>query len=65
MALVDVFDALVSERCYKQPYTFDKAFQIIEEDLGTQFDPSLGQYFIKCRPKLEELYLKWQTSDKK
>ena len=65
MALVDVFDALVSERCYKEAYTFDKAFQIIEEGLGDQFDPLLGQYFIKCRPKLEELYCKWKENENK
>ena len=63
MALVDVFDALVSERCYKEAYTFDKAFQIIEEGLGEQFDPVFGKYFIECRPKLEELYNKWNNTD--
>jgi len=56
MALADVFDALVSKRCYKDSFTYDKAFQIIEESLGTHFDPKLGAVFIKCRGKLEELY---------
>lgn len=56
MALADVFDALVSKRCYKDSFTYDKAFQIIEEDLGTHFDPQLGLEFIKCRPDLEALY---------
>ncbi|WP_407399766.1 HD-GYP domain-containing protein [Treponema sp.] len=56
MALADVFDALVSKRCYKDNFSFDKAFQIIEEDLGTHFDPVLGLEFIKCRPELEKLY---------
>ena len=56
MALADVFDALVSKRCYKESFSYDKAFQIIEESLGTHFDPVLGQKFIDCRPKLEKLY---------
>ena len=56
MALADVFDALVSKRCYKDNFSFDKAFQIIEEDLGTHFDPALGLEFIKCRSELEKLY---------
>ena len=56
MALADVFDALVSKRCYKDSFSYDKAFQIIQESLGTHFDPELGQKFISCRPKLEELY---------
>lgn len=54
--LADVFDALVSKRCYKEAFSYDKAFQIIEESLGSHFDPELGRIFITCRPELEELY---------
>jgi len=56
MALADVFDALVSKRCYKEAYGYDRAFRIIEEGTGTQFDPSLVPLFIECRKKLEKLY---------
>lgn len=56
MALADVFDALVSKRCYKDAYSFDKAFSIIEESIGTHFDPELGKIFLKCRAELEALY---------
>lgn len=56
MALADVFDALVSKRCYKEAFDYDKAFNIIEESLGSHFDPELGKIFIECRPQLEELY---------
>ncbi|MGN0642365.1 MAG: HD domain-containing phosphohydrolase [Huintestinicola sp.] len=56
MALADVFDALVSKRCYKEAFTYDKAFSIIKEDSGTHFDPALAEIFLKCRPELEEYY---------
>ncbi|MGN0665787.1 MAG: response regulator [Huintestinicola sp.] len=56
MALADVFDALVSQRCYKEAFTYDKAFSIIEESLGSHFDPELGKIFITCREQLEDLY---------
>lgn len=56
MALADVFDALVSKRCYKDSFTYDKAFEIIQDSLGTHFDPKLGAEFIKCRCELESLY---------
>jgi len=56
MALVDVFDALVSRRCYKDAFTYDKAFSIIEESLGSHFDPKLGKVFIDCRESLQKLY---------
>lgn len=56
MALADVFDALVSKRFYKEAYSYDKAFEIIEDSIGTHFDPELGRIFLKCRPELEALY---------
>ncbi len=56
MALADVFDALVSKRCYKDKYSYDEAFRIIEESLGSHFDPELGKIFINCRPELEAYY---------
>lgn len=56
MALVDVFDALVSNRCYKASFGYDRAFAIIEESLGTHFDPKLGKVFLDCRADLEKLY---------
>lgn len=56
MALADVFDALVSKRCYKEAKSFEEAFQIIEDDLGKHFDPELGQIFLLCRPQLEDYY---------
>ena len=62
MALADVFDALVSKRCYKDAFTYDRAFSIIEESLGEHFDPELGKAFIACRPQLEALYDKWSDS---
>ena len=56
MALADVFDALVSKRCYKEKMDYDRAFSIIEESLGSHFDPEIGKLFLKCRPQLEAYY---------
>lgn len=56
MALADVFDALVSKRCYKDSFSFEKAFSIIEDSIGSHFDPGLGGLFLKCRPELELFY---------
>lgn len=56
MALADVFDALVSKRCYKDAFSYDKAFDIIRESLGEHFDARLGEIFIECRPRLEAFY---------
>jgi len=53
MALADVFDALVSLRCYKEPFSCDEAFKIIEEASGKHFDPVLVECFLKIRDKIE------------
>jgi response regulator RpfG family c-di-GMP phosphodiesterase len=56
MAIADVYDALVSKRCYKAEMSFEEAYNIIIDGMGTQFDPSLKDCFIACRKKLEEYY---------
>ncbi|MCQ2468121.1 MAG: HD domain-containing protein [Clostridia bacterium] len=56
MALADVFDALVSKRCYKEAFSYDKAFSIIEHDAGTHFDAELAKVFLSCRRELEDYY---------
>ena len=57
MAIADVYDALVSERCYKKAMSFEEAFNVIEEGMGTQFDASLNPYFICSREQIEKFYL--------
>ncbi len=56
MAIVDVYDALVSKRCYKESMPFDKAFAIIDEGMGSQFDPELRESFRLARTELEAYY---------
>lgn len=57
MAIADVYDALVSRRCYKEPMSFEKANSIMQESFGAQFDPNLKQYFDICRPAIEKYYM--------
>ena len=56
MALADVFDALVSKRCYKDAFSYDKAYEIIETDAGTHFDKQLAMVFLSCKEELEKYY---------
>lgn len=56
MAIADVYDALVSKRCYKEAMSFSKAYEIIIESMGSHFDPGLEQVFIMSRDKLEAYY---------
>lgn len=56
MALADVFDALVSKRCYKDAFSYEKAYEIIEHDAGIHFDKRLAEVFLSCKDELEKYY---------
>jgi len=56
MAVADVYDALVSKRCYKEPMSYEMAAKIMMEGMGSQFDPMMGPVFMGCREKLEAYY---------
>ena len=47
MAVADVFDALVSQRSYKDALPFEKAMEIIREGSGTHFDPKVADAFLR------------------
>ena len=47
VALADVYDALVSRRCYKEPIPHEIARNMILEDAGKRFDPDLVQAFTR------------------
>jgi putative two-component system response regulator len=47
MAIPDVYDALVSERPYKKPFSHEEAVEIIKKDSGVHFDPKIVEAFLK------------------
>ena len=55
MAIADVFDALVSPRCYKEPIPIDDAFEIIREGIGSHFDPQLANIFLTLKDPITEI----------
>ncbi len=55
MAVADVYDALVSERCYKAAFEFDKASAIIEEAAGTHLDPYVVNAFVALKNELNNM----------
>ena len=55
MALVDVYDALISTRPYKRAFSHEEAMRIIIEGQGTQFDPNLVDVFISLSDKIREI----------
>jgi CHASE2 domain-containing sensor protein len=51
-AIVDVYDALLSKRSYKEAWTLEQTLAEIEQGRGTHFDPRLVSAFLKLAPSL-------------
>lgn len=59
VALSDVFDALVSRRPYKKPWTPQEAYEEILSQRGKQFDPVVVDAFVENFEKFEEITRKY------
>jgi putative two-component system response regulator len=55
LAIVDVYDALVSERPYKKPFTHEQAIDIITQETGKQFDPKIVEVFLKVKDQFKSI----------
>lgn len=52
-AVVDAYDAIVSERCYKPPQSSSTALAELRRCAGTQFDPTVVDAFDRVLPRIE------------
>jgi HD-GYP domain-containing protein (c-di-GMP phosphodiesterase class II) len=55
MAIVDVYDALVSERPYKKAFSEDEALKIIMQNSGSHFDPKITEVFYNARDIIKQV----------
>lgn len=53
MAICDVYDALTTKRPYKDPFTHEKAINIIVNGKGTSFDPKIVEILENIDYKFE------------
>ncbi len=56
-SVVDVYDALVSARCYKPAYSHAEALHIMRQSSGTQFDPDVLDVFLEISDIIENATL--------
>jgi CHASE2 domain-containing sensor protein len=52
MAVVDVYDALTTARCYRGPMPHERAVDLIVNGEGTHFDPAIIDAFRRTAPLL-------------
>jgi putative two-component system response regulator len=55
VAVVDFFDALTMDRCYRPAFADDKALAMLKERRGTAFDPEIVDTFLAHAEDLIEL----------
>jgi len=59
MALADVYDALISKRVYKEPFSHETAIAIICEGKGKHFDPDIVDAFLACEQVFREIAIEF------
>ena len=54
MAIIDVYDALTSERSYKKPYSHEESMNIIKKEAGQHFDPLIVKVFDSISEEINQ-----------
>ncbi len=62
VAVADVFDALTSERPYKQAWDIDRAVNFLREGSGQHFDPACVDAFLSDFSKVLEIKERYQEN---
>jgi len=59
VAIADVFDALTTERPYKDAWSVERAVSLIKDEAGQHFDPVLAEAFVRSLPEVLEIKEKY------
>lgn len=60
MALADVYDALISQRVYKEAFSHEDAREIILNGKGIHFDPQIVDAFIELEDAFYKIALEFR-----
>jgi response regulator RpfG family c-di-GMP phosphodiesterase len=63
VALVDVFDALIHRRCYKEPWPLEDVLTLMNDQKGKHFDPDLVDLMIGNLAKIQEIVALYPDTD--
>ncbi|QTH64148.1 DUF3369 domain-containing protein [Psychrosphaera ytuae] len=59
VALADVYDALMTKRCYKEAWTLEKVEDFIQEEEGKKFDPQIVKTYFALKDQFTEIFNKY------
>lgn len=63
MAVADVYDALISKRVYKPPFSHEDAVKIIQDGRNSHFDPDVVDAFLKLETTFRNIALTYADFD--
>ncbi len=59
VAIADVFDALTTERPYKEAWSMDRVMQTLQTESGSHFEPRLVKNFVRILPEILAIKHEW------
>ena len=63
VAVADVYDALISNKIYRQGIAHDAAVGVIFGERGEHFDPDVVDAFMECTPEFDEVARRFADSE--
>ena len=63
MAVADIYDALISRRCYKDPFPHARAKAMMLELRGTTFDPVVLDAFFQIEAEVLQIAARYRDED--
>jgi putative two-component system response regulator len=64
MAIIDVYDALMSKRVYKPAFDYEVTLDLITKERGKHFDPALLDAFLEIKDQIHDISIAYmQESD--
>ncbi len=63
MAITDVYDALITKRVYKPPFSHKKAISIIAGEKGKHFDPEITEVFLENQEEFRSIAMRYVESE--
>ena len=63
MAVADVYDALISRRVYKPPFSHEEALAIMKKGRGSHFDPDIIDAFFEIEQRFAQIAAEFRDSN--
>ncbi len=63
MAVADVYDALISRRVYKPPFTHEQSLEIMRQGRGSHFDPDVLDAFFALEAEFARIAQEYADED--